>query len=686
MLTVGTYLNSGLSTTFAGYTVSMSNTSAYEIPSSVTIGTAFELTIQPPTNKQHVLSWIIGSNLATGSVTIAAGSEAPSMSASVTIPLSTLNSLTAATSYSVEWRLQTSGGGTLIRNGTVTVPESAKPSFSPSAKPTVAPDYTGLPAASKAVLDGWGIFVASLGVAKVTQSTAATISYSSPIKSYKITGNGCNSTGTSLPLVATSTTLTSGEKVFTTTATDNRGRTAAINSDAISVYPYSNPYVTTQAAIRCDAQGQAADEGTYIKASATPVVTSLDGRNSVTVTVSYRLSGSSTWYTAGTLNNQNTLVFHQGGSGSPEITTADNWEVRFTSTDTIGMSSNSIVLVPRATWEMHVKRGGGAWAFGGVADEDGALKVYGEIKAALGTVPTAVCNIGTDLNNATEPGFYTFESSYSNTPPVTAGGGLLVVQCSWATYQLAFLNSTQLDVHIWARTKYYNSNTWSSWSRMAYPDGSVDRGGDTMTGALSTSLGYVPAAICDIGTDLNNATAPGFYMYTSSYSNTPVAAGGTLIVSKYNNNILSQLAFSNSSSKNVNIWARHFYSDGWSTWWPLSSGLVSWTPQLYDNTTYVRNLPASSYFRTGQLVIAWMYGTFNFSGISTMLQIRNLPMNVVLGGTAYIGELNQTSFDHPFVVQGGTSYLYIRPNIKSSMLSTPSSTSNVSFMIIGYVS
>ena len=283
--------------------------------------------------------------------------------------------MTAATSYSVEWRLQTAGGGTIIKTGTITVPESAKPSFPSSAKPTVVPDYTGLPAASKAVLDGWGIFVASLGVAKVTQSTAATISYSSPITSYKITGNGCNSTGTSLPLVATSSTLTEGSKVFTTTATDNRGRTAAINSDPISVYAYKNPYVSAQAAVRCDAQGDADDEGTYIKATATPVVTDLGGRNSTTVAVSYRIAGSTTWYTAGNLNAQNTLVFHQGGSSSPEITAADNWEIRFTSTDTIGMTSYTIVLVPRATWEMHVKRGGGAWAFGGVADMDGALKV-----------------------------------------------------------------------------------------------------------------------------------------------------------------------------------------------------------------------------------------------------------------------------------------------------------------------
>lgn len=345
--------------------------------------------------------------------------------------------MTAATSYSVEWRLQTADGGTIIKTGTITVPESAKPSFPSSAKPTVVPDYTGLPAASKAVLDGWGIFVASLGVAKVTQSTAATISYSSPITSYKITGNGCNSTGTSLPLEATSSTLTEGSKVFTTTATDNRGRTAAINSDPISVYAYKNPYVTAQAAVRCDAQGDADDEGTYIKASAHPVVTDLGGRNSITVAVSYRVAGSTTWYTAGNLNAQNTLVFHQGGSSSPEITAADNWEIRFTSTDTIGMTSYTIVLVPRATWEMHVKRGGGAWAFGGVADTDGALHVYGNV---LGdnitdlTTRVGVAESDIDALSAVLDGGQFKRFSLSN-------GGLKTLTFSRASHFIAFFSS-----------------------------------------------------------------------------------------------------------------------------------------------------------------------------------------------------------------------------------------------------
>lgn len=60
--TLGQRMNSGMSNNAASYAVNKQYTSDYTIPSSVTIGTAFDLTISSLTNKQHVLSWIIGSN------------------------------------------------------------------------------------------------------------------------------------------------------------------------------------------------------------------------------------------------------------------------------------------------------------------------------------------------------------------------------------------------------------------------------------------------------------------------------------------------------------------------------------------------------------------------------------------------------------------------------------------------
>lgn len=107
--------------------------------------------------------------------------------------------------------------------------------------------------------------------------------------------------------------------------------------------------------------------------------------------------------------------------------------------------------------------------------------------------------------------------------------------------------------------------------------GAVAKTGDTMSGDLTiqgliaASLGNVPAAACDIGTDLNNAVLPGLYMYLSSHDHRPTSTGGALLVVRYNQNMFTQLAFCNSSSSSVLVYARHYYQGTWGAWVRLST-------------------------------------------------------------------------------------------------------------------
>lgn len=114
-------------------------------------------------------------------------------------------------------------------------------------------------------------------------------------------------------------------------------------------------------------------------------------------------------------------------------------------------------------------------------------------------------------------------------------------------------------------------------------------------------------------------------------------------------------------------------------------GMKSWTPHLYDLNSYVRDLANGGYIKIGRWVIAYYSSQgANLSGVSTMIQIRNLPMDVILGGNAYFASLQQSQYTHPVYVQSGTTYLYLRPNIKSSEFSD--ATSQVfGFCIIGLV-
>ena len=130
------------------------------------------------------------------------------------------------------------------------------------------------------------------------------------------------------------------------------------------------PYQT----LRCDVNGETDDEGTYALAIATEVYTPVNGQNTVTTTVQYKLKTSSTWINAGTLTDGE-LQF-----GNGNILTSQIYNVRYTIVDSLGYSTVINDIISRSQWELHVKRGGGAWAFGGPADVDNTLHVYGGMK------------------------------------------------------------------------------------------------------------------------------------------------------------------------------------------------------------------------------------------------------------------------------------------------------------------
>lgn len=124
---------------------------------------------------------------------------------------------------------------------------------------------------------------------------------------------------------------------------------------------------------------------------------------------------------------------------------------------------------------------------------------------------------------------------------------------------------------------------------------------------------------------------------------------------------------------------------------PTDGTMKSWTPQIYDYETYKRDFPTttetiSKYVEIGNFVVAFFIGNSSsqpdLSGISTMLQIRNLPMSVVAGGMIYIGALAGV---RELVIQAVQApQIYIRPNLKSSEFSNPAAPGIVTFVVFGY--
>lgn len=441
VLAVGTYLDGALSTAYGTLSVDMSGTSDVTFsPAVVDAGEPLTVAFTSNTGKAHTLVFSIGNYSQT--VQSAAGAA----SAVFTPPLTWLNAMKTSETGTLTVKITTAGAGTITRTATLRCPDSVKPT---GVNGSAAPYSNTVPAA-------WGVYAAGLSAATVTLNTPATAPYGASIVNYKITGPGISVEGDTLPLAATSSLLSKGSKTYTLSAIDSRGRVGT-NTITITVLPYAAPTLKNILSRRTDSQGEEEDEGTWVLAEAAIVCSSLDGHNTASCAVAYRRNGASSWTSAGSLSNGSRLF---GGS----IAAANNWNIRYTVTDSLGNSTVYYDVVTRSVWEMHVKRGGGAWAFGGVADQEGALKVYGQVAAALGNVPAAVCDINGDLNNAVLPGLYAYQGTYNNIPG-NGGGMLLVVQYDQNRLsQIAFANSSDSNSVIYARHGYYG--TWGAWVRL----------------------------------------------------------------------------------------------------------------------------------------------------------------------------------------------------------------------------
>lgn len=99
----------------------------------------------------------------------------------------------------------------------------------------------------------------------------------------------------------------------------------------------------------------------------------------------------------------------------------------------------------------------------------------------------------------------------------------------------------------------------------------------------------------------------------------------------------------------------------------------SFTPKLYDLNTFVRDLPACNYFKIGKLYIMFLNfdASVIWTGVSTMIQIRNLPCQYCIGGTMYFQGLSTAAKDahKGQYIQGSGSSAFVRDNVTSSDVS-----------------
>lgn len=246
---------------------------------------------------------------------------------------------------------------------------------------------------SSVVPAAWGKYVEGHSKAKLTITTAATARYGAGISNYKLYMTMAGAAGqidtknvagqVTAPYSWTPTMDESdltGDPSFIVYAYDTRGNYSIFIVSA-TLTPYQGPDIWDMTVKRCDANGDDDDAGTYALVRVTPGISSCDGLNQLgTITCKYRRKGVSAWTDAGTLSEDpNEPGVYTAVVGGGNLAANKNWQIDIIVPDLVDQAERYRQL-SIAYMEMHIAKGGGAWAFGGVADTPGSLHIWGGLK------------------------------------------------------------------------------------------------------------------------------------------------------------------------------------------------------------------------------------------------------------------------------------------------------------------
>ena len=352
----GTYRGYSVGTMTVSSTITLPTiprASGLTVPTSINTGAALSGTVSPSsTSFNHKVELKIGSTVKQ-TITLATGTN----TFSATIPHSWLPSSTSGTISVV---LSTYSGTTFIasttKNVTANVPASVVPSV--SAFTATSSVTTGTFA---------NLYVQGKTTAKLTAT--ATAGDGSSIASYTYSGSGINTT------VATNTAMTSilqasGTQTYTVLVKDARGRTAS-KTVSITVYPYAVPSIGPVSVQRCDASGNLTENGTYAKYTVNSAYSTVNSKNTRTVTVAYSSNNGSTYSAETTLQAAtDTASTKTGVYGSGAFAISSAYILRFTIKDTYGATKTITAPLQSASRPINIRSNGKGVSIGAMSTKD----------------------------------------------------------------------------------------------------------------------------------------------------------------------------------------------------------------------------------------------------------------------------------------------------------------------------
>lgn len=293
----------------------------------------------------------------------------------LTIPLEVANQIssskTSGTMYVYLHTFSDSAGTVQIGNTssaifTVTIPNNS--STQPTASMTLSP-------VSTLGSDFTGLYIQGKSKVKATLSSKG--KYGATIKSYSMKVNGATY-GSGDSYTSGYLTTAGGVTVYGY-ATDSRGHTGSTSED-ITVIAYSKPKILDVVAARCDADGNLADNGTYLKIIAkrsySPVKSGDVQKNFCQIRYRYKLASASSYSAWTIILAKDNLTSDQVETGAllgGVLSVASTYHVQVQAIDDIGETADTIITIPTDTVYWHRDGARNALGLGKYNERDNAV-------------------------------------------------------------------------------------------------------------------------------------------------------------------------------------------------------------------------------------------------------------------------------------------------------------------------
>ncbi|MBO4853950.1 MAG: hypothetical protein J5482_02240 [Oscillospiraceae bacterium] len=382
--------------------------STMTVPVNMTMGQEYTLSIIRASNAfTHTVGYSFGSS--TGII-----AQNATTTAKWTPPASLGSQIPTANSDTVTLTLNTYNGVNLVGTKTYTA-TLAVPDYTPTAELNISLDNS-----ASATVAGWGI--ALVGYTKLAYAVTGGTSYGASITVYEVTIGG---TGEILTVSSgLSGILTTANGAVCARVKDGRpGKWSEATEQTVTVYDYGAPEILNGAVFRCNAQGEATNDGAYLYVLCHGSIYSAGGYNAMTCRCRVRSVGGS-W------GSYTTLLDNVGAVIPAGLSATASYEAELSVIDTLGSERTVLYTIPTAAVAFHLKQGGRGAAFGKYAEHDNTLELPTGWEITIGGTPVqrAFFPVGSILQtvSGTDPTNY-IGGTWTQIATSTVGGVTVVI-------------------------------------------------------------------------------------------------------------------------------------------------------------------------------------------------------------------------------------------------------------------